>query len=119
LRLLSRNRVHLPESEVEGIVYRLGHYHTGKVNLHEFSHTINSLYPLHMSVHRDYNVDIVHKSPVKEGSSSKLLDSDHKLEMARRELNRSRNLGNSLSGSKYQTTNSVHNSRHGSGRKLL
>jgi hypothetical protein len=44
--------VHLPESEVEGIVYRLGHYHTGKVNLHEFNHTVNTLYPLHVPLVR-------------------------------------------------------------------
>lgn len=72
--------------------------------------------------HTDYTVDIVHRSPAKEHySSTKVTDynSDHKLEMARRELNRSRG-GLSLSGQKGASllpTTVV--SKHSSGRKLL
>jgi len=99
------------------------------VNLHEFNHTVNTLYPLHVPLvrHTDYTVDIVHRdivhrSPVKEHySPSKTMDytSDHKLEMARRELNRSR-AGLSLSGQKGGSllNTSTHVKTH-SGRKLL
>lgn len=75
-------------------------------------------------VHRDtLHRDVVHRSPVKEHySPSKVADytSDHKLEMARRELNRSR-AGLSLSGQKNASllNTSSYVSKSNSGRKLL
>jgi len=67
-------------------------------------------------------VDIIHRSPVKEAITREHIqthDSDHKLEMARRELNRSRG-GHSLSGQKATLSTSITSgTRQASGRKLL
>jgi hypothetical protein len=65
----------------------------------------------------------VHRSPVKEHiSPSKYATTDYtsenKLELARRELNRSR-AGLSLSGQKTKLEVTTSGSRHASGRKLL
>lgn len=42
-RFLRKNNIYLSETDLEGILWRLGHKHTGKVSYTEFVHALTTV----------------------------------------------------------------------------